>query len=106
MTEIESIATQRRASARLIGGTLRFWGKWFGGAHDNIHTVIGCNVDNDCLRVYFDEGEILSVWFRRQGTDNGDTFRIVDGQCLRWEWFYYGRAKVRKNLYFQEVVKS
>jgi hypothetical protein len=34
------------------------------------------------------------------------TFRISDGERVRWEWFYYGRRKGASNLYFEEFVKT
>ncbi len=87
-------------------GTLRFWGEWFGRPYDNIHTFIGCDADGECLRVYFDEGETLSVWSPSRASVDRDTFRIRDVQRVRWEWFYYGRPKAPENLYFEEFVKN
>ena len=57
MKEAELIATRLRTAVPHVCGTLRFWGEWFGGAYDNIHELIGCKVDGDCLRLYFDQGK-------------------------------------------------
>jgi len=122
MEEVGRLAEQIRiAIPRTISGTLRFWGVWFGKPYDNRHTVVNCESEHDILRLSFDGGEVLSVWspryltvspskFRASGVPTHptikSTLRISDADRVRWEWFYYGRPKSAKNLYFEEFVKS
>ena len=44
------------------GGTMCFYGEWFGRPYDNFHRIIKANYENDCLNIYFEKGEILSVF--------------------------------------------
>jgi hypothetical protein len=39
------------------------------------------------LRVFFNEGEVLSVWSPSGLTINSSTCRISDADRVRWEWF-------------------
>lgn len=62
--------------------------------------------------MFFDQGETLLVWSPNGLTiDHGLTIdqpklRISDAARIRWEWFYYGRAKTPENRYFQDFTKS
>jgi hypothetical protein len=42
-------------------GTLRFWGEWFGRPFDNGHWLVGCHATDECLRLQFNENEVLAV---------------------------------------------
>ena len=107
MNETEEIADRiHKAIPHVKKGSLRFWGEWFGRPHDNIHTLVRGEVENGCLRLLFDQGETLSIWFPRGLSINESTFKIKTATRVRWEWFYYGRPQVSSNLYFMEFEKS
>lgn len=108
MTDAERFALQiqKRLPGRVKSGALCFWGEWFGRPYDNYHQVVGCEAEQDLLRLHFDEGETLCVWAPRTLTLNEQTFEIMDATQVRWEWFYYGRPKLATNRYFMEFTKT
>ena len=87
-------------------GALRFWGNWFGRPYDNIHVLMNCEADQNVLRMHFDEGENLSVWFPAGLKLDDSTFQISDAERVRWEWFAYGRRKTNENLFFKDFIKT
>jgi hypothetical protein len=87
-------------------GSLRFWGNWFGRPHDNYHTLIRCEGDANVLKLFFDEGETLSVWSPLEMAADRSQFRINSADRVRWEWFYYGRPKTVENLFFEDFVRA
>jgi hypothetical protein len=95
-----------KALPKVPRGTLRFWGAWFGRPHDNVHTVLKCAARQDVLRLYFDEGEVLTVWSPRGFTMDESTFKIDTAERVRWEWFSYGRPKTAANLFFKDFIKT
>ena len=107
MTEAARISDLVRSKMpHTNSGTLRFWGSWFGRPYDNLHRVVGSEVDGDVLRLTFDEGEVLTVWSPRRADITDRTFQIGDAERVRWEWFCYGRAKTAENLYFEDFRRS
>jgi hypothetical protein len=95
----------RSALASLPSDSLRFFGEWFGGRRDNIHTIVGVTTEEDALVLRFNEGEALSVWDPTEITTTPATFRIQEASRLQWEWFYYGRPRAPENLHRMEYVR-
>lgn len=107
MSDAEQLADRiGKALPRVKSGTLRFWGEWFGRPKDNWHQMVRCDAQQDVLRLYFNEGETLSVWSPEELALDDSTFRISRANRVLWEWFYYGRPKVDSNLYFLDYMKS
>ncbi len=107
MLEAEFIADRiREASPRSKRGTLRFWGVWFGRPYDNLHSLVGCESNQDLLRMYFNEDEALNVWVPSGLVLEESTFQIRDAERVRWEWFAYGRTKIPANRFFKDFVKN
>lgn len=105
-------AELRRLTAHLreviptdLKGSLRFWGEWCGRPHDNWHTLISCETEHTVLRLQFDQSETLSIWSPKGLTITRSGFRIAEARRVRWEWYAYGRAKTRENLYFKDFVR-
>jgi len=96
----------RRALPHVKSGSLRVWGCRFGRPHDNCHAPVWCEAEDDCLRVRFNEGEILSVWSPRGAVVDAETFRIDEALRVRWEWFHYGRPKTPENLCFEDFTRN
>ena len=44
------------------GGTLRFYGQWYGRPYDNFHRFINATSEGNCLILEFDNGDVLRVW--------------------------------------------
>ena len=91
---------------RAKAGTLRFWGQWFGRPMDNLHRIIRCEADGDVLRLWFNEGEMLSVDAPLGFEASSDAFWIGSANRVRWEWFYYGRPQTAENRYFEEFTRT
>jgi hypothetical protein len=87
-------------------GTLRFWGEWFGRPFDNYHWLVGCHATADCLRLQFNEGEVLAVWNASDVEINETTFRIGSATALRWTWYYYGRPKTPENVRYRDYAQQ
>lgn len=107
MDEVEKIAQRiKDAIPGMKGGTLRFWGEWFGRPNDNWHHMVGAEAEDSILRLSFGEGEVLTIW-EASGLDVTErTFRIGDAARVRWEWHYYGRPKTAENRYFMDFTKT
>jgi hypothetical protein len=113
----ESEATpfaEQLAKAVGTGGTLRFFGDWFGRPHDNIHLLESATVDQGWLVIHFDGGDVLRVW-QPQGLElrlppehprdyASPSLVIRKAGRVRWESYYYGRPKGPENLRFIEYV--
>ena len=84
-------------------GSLVVFGDIFGGRIDNIHRVVAAELAADrSAIVRFDEEEKLRVWGPEGVRVSRDEFRIEHATCVRWEWFYYGRARTPDNLHHSE----
>lgn len=107
MTETEEMGQRIRASLPNVKrGSLRFFGQWFGRPHDNIHSVVGCDTDQDCLILFFNGGEQLRIWSPSNLKVNDTTFRIRTAARVRWEWNYYGRPPSQSNKCFIEFEST
>lgn len=108
MTETAAELAERigRLFPRVKTGSLRIWGCWFGRPHDNCHAATGCEAEGKCLRVFFNEGEVLSVWSPHGAVVDAETFRIDKALRVRWQWFHYGRPKTPENLCFEYFVRN
>lgn len=87
-------------------GSLRFFGEWFGGRRDNWHVITGATASGDELIIKFNEGETLTVKQPRGTRVDSETFEIQEATQVRWQWFYYGRAKTDENLYVLEYQRT
>jgi hypothetical protein len=107
MSDLQQIAEQiQRTLPHLKSGTLQFWGYCFGRPDDNVHRLVRCDADEGYLRLQFNDDEVLSAWLPTEIKATESVFQIVDAARVRWEWFYYGRAKRPDNLYFMDFLKS
>jgi hypothetical protein len=87
-------------------GSLRFWGEWFGRPFDNGHLVVSCDATDDCLRIHFNQGEVLAVWNLVEVKIDAKQFRIGSATALRWTWYYYGRSQTPENLFYMDYAKQ
>jgi hypothetical protein len=91
---------------RLKSGSLRIFGDWFGGPHDNFHTITNAEAQKECLIVKFDNGEELRIWEPSRVKIDISQFVIEQATRVRWEWFYYGRPQLPANRYFLDYLVS
>ena len=108
LTSNEFSEKYQRNRGQIKGGTLCFWGHWFGKPYDNLHVIkkVVLNQSENTLIIYFNEQEILTVYNPVGIEEYPDKIKIINADKVRWQWFYYGREKEDKNLMFYEIVKD
>lgn len=80
------------------GGTLRFWGDWFGRPCDNFHRPVSAERNGSVLTIRFDNGERLTVFEPSGIVNEQNDFHIESAEKIVWEWYYYGRERTPENL--------
>ncbi len=90
------------------GGTIRFWGIWFGRPMDNYHTVTSATLDekSNILTIKFDCGETCIVYEPQGIVSSKNTFHIEDATRIIWTHYYYGRPQTSENLITSVYVKE
>ena len=86
------------ALPEIKSGTLRLFGQWFGRPYDNIHRVVGAEVEADCVVIRFNQGETLRVWQPAQWQVSAEVFQIGRAARVLWEWYHYGKPREPKYL--------
>lgn len=86
----------------LQSGSLTFWGNWFGGRFDNIHRIVGADSLDDTAVIYFDHGESLIIKGPEDWSLERGHLLVHEAECVRFQWFYYGRLPSRETLHFEE----
>lgn len=86
------------------GGTLRFWGDWFGRPRDNFHRPVSAELDGGVLTIRFDNGEKCAVFNPSGIVNEPDIFRVESAEKIVWEWYYYGRKHIPENLCKREYT--
>jgi len=82
------------------GGTLCFWGDWFGRPYDNYHIVVSAewNTGESILTLLFRNGEKCTVYNPQKIVNEEKQFYISDAKKIEWEWYPYGQECVPQNL--------
>lgn len=84
------------------GGSLCFYGDWFGRPYDNYHRIKKYSYLGDILEVIFEEGERLIV-IKPFGIINTEKeLRIESAQEIRWIWYESGKNSLlleKKRVY-------
>lgn len=94
------------------GGSMRFWGEWFGRPMDNYHLITEAFYDNNTnvLTIHFDAGETCIVYGPIGILSTGQTFHVENAARVVWSYPYYGSSQtseVRAQLdYVREYQNS
>lgn len=80
------------------GGSLRFWGDWFGKPYDNYHVPISVEPDGSVLTICFKNGEKCTVCEPSGIVNEPNDFHIESAKKIVWEWYYYGRECTPENF--------
>lgn len=74
------------------GGSICFFGDWFGRPYDNFHRVknayINCNTN--LMTIEF-EGEVLTIKNPEILINTDTEFSIQYADEVTWEWYFYGK---------------
>ncbi len=99
---------QRFAEIKLNGGTLRFWGNWFGKPMDNYHEIKNVEFDNrkNILTLTLGEDEKLKIWNPSNLEIGRKELRIKNADKILFEWHLYGESKSEENLRFESYINN
>lgn len=89
-SEIELTASEfekRFKKLKISGGTLRFWGNWFGRPMDNYHQIKNVEYDSMAkkLTLILDEGEKIKIWKPSELKLGKTEFRIEKANKIMFE---------------------
>ena len=93
---------------KISGGTLRFWGNWFGRPMDNYHQIKGVDFSNDqkILKLTLDEGEVITIWNPSKIEIGPKELHIKKADKILLEWFSYGAEKIEENFLFDSYTND
>lgn len=80
------------------GGSLRFFGEWFGRPYDNFYCPVSAELIDSVLTIRFNGGEKCTVFDPLNIVNEPNDFHIELASKIVWEWYYYGREQTPKNL--------
>ena len=79
------------------GGSLCFYGDWFGRPHDNFHQIIHTSYDGEILEIIFDQQEHLLVYQPEGITSTARELEITKAQKVKWLYIPYGSKTTEYN---------
>lgn len=86
------------------GGSLCFYGDWFGRPGDNFHRIKHYSYQDDVLEIVFEEWERLIV-FEPLGIINTEKeFSINQSKMVKWSWYSYGSSQKEMNKISYELT--
>ncbi len=88
------------------GGTLRFWGDWFGRPYDNFHRPVSAELDGGVLTIRFDGGEKCVVFSPSGIVNEPDIFRVERAEKIIWKWYKYGVKQTSETLCKREYTRE
>ena len=90
------------------GGTLRFWGNWFGKPMDNQHEIknVEFNKELNLLILTLSEDEKLKIWNPSNIEIGKKELRIKKAKRILFEWYLYGKSATDENLRFENYINN
>ncbi|MDE6733776.1 MAG: hypothetical protein K2J77_12995 [Oscillospiraceae bacterium] len=88
------------------GGSLCFWGEWFGRPYDNIHRPVSAELSESVLTIRFESGEKCTIFEPSEIVNEPNDFHIAHASIIVWEWYYYGREHTPENLCRREYTND
>lgn len=82
------------------------FGDWFGRPYDNFHQPKGFMFSDGVLTITFNEDETLTIWNPASILIDERTLLVRNADHVRWEWFYYGRLKLKENRFYMDYVRT
>lgn len=87
----------------IAGGTLRFWGKWYGRPFDNYHRVTSTdfNKNKNIITIHFSHAEKCTIYNLQNIINEKNKFCITGASKIEWEYESYGviQPNNRKTVY-------
>lgn len=99
---------QRYPELKFKGGTLRFFGNWFGRPMDNYHEIRNVELDNknNIITLTFDQDEELKVWNPSSIQIGKKELRIRKADKVLFKWHLYGEEKIEQNLRYDSYINN
>lgn len=88
------------------GGSLRFWGEWFGKPYDNFHRPVSAELNGNVLTIRFKDGEKCTVFDPSEIVNEPNDFHIARASKIVWEWYCYGEEHTPESLCRREYESS
>ena len=79
------------------GGSLCFYGDWFGRPCDNFHQIIHTSYDGEILEIIFDQQQHLLVYQPEGITSAARELEITKAQKVKWLYIPYGSKTTEYN---------
>lgn len=85
-----------------MGGSICIFGHWFGRPGDNYHRPKGFLYEDNIFKIIFDGDEILTIHDPKKIGIKKTSLIIEKASHVIFEWFYYGRPKLKENKFFHD----
>lgn len=72
------------------GGSLCFYGDWFGKPYDNFHKIVQTNYDGEILEIKFDHLEHLIIYEPENIISTKNELKITKAKKVKWMYIPYG----------------
>lgn len=72
------------------GGSLCFYGDWFGRPYDNYHKITKTSYDGEILEIHFDQFERLLIYEPENITSTKKELVIAKAKKVKWLYIPYG----------------
>ncbi|KJF43467.1 hypothetical protein [Draconibacterium sediminis] len=108
LTINEFVSNYNKKDGLKKGGSLCFYGHWFGRPYDNFHQIESLSFDSSTnkLSLTFDEKETLIIVNPKEISESEKILTIKSADKIIWNWFSYGKSQTSENLYFIEINKD
>ena len=92
----------------LKGGSLCFWGQWFGKPYDNFHEInsIEFNSDKNILTIVFIANEKLIITHPLIIEEYTNKIEIKTADSIYFEWYDYGKPQTPKHLLYYHFIRT
>ncbi len=90
------------------GGSLCFYGHWFGRPYDNYHQLdlVTFESSTNTLKLTFSKKETLAIFNPQDISEFENKLTIGSADKIYWKWFSYGKPQTDDNLYFIEINRK
>lgn len=105
MADLEELAEDiRRILPGLKHGSMRLWGESLGRPGEDGHALIECQAVDNCLRLSFENDEVLAVWSPLDVRITTKRFRIGSAGCVRFTQYYADRPRLPENIIYRDYA--
>jgi len=89
------------------GGSLCFWGQWFGRPYENYLEIVSVSFDKfqNKLVIIFSKQEKLIIENPGNIEEHSNRLEIKSAERVYFEWYDYGKVQKLKNLMYYDFTK-